>query len=236
MRHVVTPASSRGEGLLLEFRDHLSDQALRTLLARFGPDDDVASRILRETTGTGLDLADAEHRHALLTWLRSWGCRHLRRADEARSSAALRRWWRRYADALPPRRRALTDLTHRDLERIEPAYTALASLPVASRASTSGDVDVTFGDTAAAKALFAMRPHAFPPWDEPIRRSFGTARADGALYRRYVEADADAIRGASARLGIAPPDLPARLGRAASTSAKLIDEYLWLRATRGASP
>jgi hypothetical protein len=224
----------RGEALLFEFRDRLSESELRTLLSGFGPDEDVASLILRETTGNGLDLGDAAHRRALLRWLRSWGCRHLRRADEARSSGALLRWWRRYADALPPPRRALTALTRGDLERIEPAYAALASLHAASRASALGDVRVTFGDTASAKALFALRPRAFPPWDEPIRRSFGSARADGALYRRYLEANADAFRGASARLGIAPDELPSRLGRPASTPAKLIDEYLWLRATRGA--
>lgn len=230
----MTARPTPGESLLLEFRDRLSESELRALLAGFGPDEDLASRILRETTGTGLDLGHAAHRRALLTWLRSWGCRHLRRADEARSSGALLRWWRRYADALPPPRRALTALTRGDLERIEPAYTALATLHAASRASALGHVGVTFGETAAAKALFAIRPRAFSPWDEPIRRSFGRGRANGALYRHYLEANADALRGASARLGIPPEDLPSRLGRSTATPAKLIDEYLWLRATRAA--
>jgi hypothetical protein len=128
----------------------------------------------------------------------------------------------------------LTSLTRADRLRIEPAYAALASLRAASRAGATGDVAVTFGDTAAAKALFALRPNAFPPWDEPIRRAFGTARADGALFARYLEATADAVRGAGARLGTRPRTLSALLGRPASSPAKLVDEYLWLRVTRGA--
>ena len=116
---------------------------------------------------------------------------------------------------------------------IEPAYAALASLVAAGRAAADGDVAVTLGDTAAAKALFAFRPNAFPPWDEPIRRAFGTSRADGALYREYLELTAAALRGGAERLGVRVEELPDLLGHPSVTPARLIDEYLWLRITRG---
>jgi hypothetical protein len=256
---------TRGEALLLAFRDRLGDERLRRLLVAppdvgvgpaaggirdvasaappgvggtAAPVGDRATAALRLATGDDLDLGLPAHRAALLAWLRSWGCRHLRRADQRRSSAALARWWRGWSSALPPRDRSLVDLTHRDLARIEPAYAALASLRAARREGRPGGpkVDVTFGDTAAAKALHALRPLAFPPWDEPIRLAFGTARADGTLYRSYLERTADALAGRARRLGIDVDEIPARLGRPAATPARLIDEYLWLRVTRSASP
>ncbi len=162
-------------------------------------------------------------------WLRAWGCRHLRRADTGRSSAALARWWTRWSGSMPPAAVSLVELSGAELDRIEDAYAALASTVAAGRASARGEVAVAFGDTAAAKALHAIRPRAFPPWDEPIRLAFGSGRHDGALYRRYVEACADALRGCAARLGVEVEALPARLGHPSSTPPRLIDEYLWLR-------
>jgi hypothetical protein len=42
---------------------------------------------------------------------------------------------------------------------------------------------VSFGDTAAAKALYALRPRVFPPWDELIRLSFGPPGGSAAYVR-----------------------------------------------------
>lgn len=47
---------------------------------------------LKVRTGTELDLGKADHRTALPTWLRQWGCRHLNLASEATSAAALDVW------------------------------------------------------------------------------------------------------------------------------------------------
>jgi hypothetical protein len=216
--------------VLVEFRDGLDEGSLRRALEAFGTRD-AASVVLRDAVGDELDLSRRGHRESLLVWLRAWGCRHLRVADTGRSSAALARWWRRWGHALPSS--PLTEHSATHLDGIEGAYAVLASLVVAARARPAGDVSVTFGDTAAAKALYALRPRAFPPWDEPIRLAFGRARTDGALYRTYLEACADALLGCAARLGVVVDDLPALLGRPEATPARLIDEYLWLRVTRG---
>jgi len=208
----------------------LTADELRTFLA--GAGEDRASSVLRSATAEELDLSIRTHRTALLTWLRSWGCRHLRRSDTARSSAALRRWWNRWSDALPAPATSLVDLGADDLAAIGPAYAALASLRAAARASRDGEVAVAFGDTAAAKALYALRPCALPPWDEPIRLAFGRARDDGDLYVRYLVDTADALRGGAMRLDLSVNDLPAVLGRPSVTPARLIDEYLWRRVTR----
>jgi hypothetical protein len=221
-----------GSSALAAFRDALTADELRTLLA--GAAEDRASSVLGAVIGDAVDLSILAHRTALLAWLRSWGCRHLRRSDTSRSSAALLRWWSRWSDALPAPTTSLVDLGADDLAAIGPAYSALASLRAAARASSNGEVAVAFGDTAAAKALFALRPRALPPWDEPIRLAFGRASHDGDLYVRYLAETADALRGGAVRFGLAVDDVPAALGRPSITPARLIDEYLWRRITRQA--
>ncbi len=85
---------------------------------------------------------------------------------------------------------------------------------------------MSFGETAAAKALFAIRPLAFPPWDEPIRAALGLGGDAG--YRSYLEQVAGALRGLAARLEVPVSAVPAALGRPGSSPPKLVDEYLWM--------
>ncbi len=126
----------------------------------------------------------------------------------------------------------LSSLGERRLRRAEPAYEDLATSAAARRRDRGREVDVVFGDTAAAKLLYALRPQAFPPWDEPIRASFERG-GGGAAYVAYLRDTAAALRELAARLGVPVEQLPAVLGRPASTPAKLIDEYLWVRISRG---
>ena len=92
---------------------------------------------------------------------------------------------------------------------------------------------MTFGDTAAAKALFAIRPEAVPPWDDPIRRAFGWRQADADDFSRFLDGVKHALSDLSARLAIPVERLPAALGRPEGSAVKIVDEYLWMRITRG---
>jgi hypothetical protein len=196
----------------------------------------------RRALGDGVDVdhlpphADARTprgRDELLRWLRSWGCRHLRVEDNARTSRLLRVWATEWVATLP--RRSLVELSPRQVERSAAAYEALATRPAASAMRASGPVVVTFGPTASSKALYALRPQAFPPWDAPMRASLGFGHdADG--YARYLELCASGIRAIARRTGIEPSALPRALGRPGTTSARLVDEYLWLALTRGRRP
>ena len=95
------------------------------------------------------------------------------------------------------------------------------------------DVPVSFGDTAAAKALFAIRPQAVPPWDEPMRKAFGWGRVDAEEYAMFLSAVRGSLIGLALRMRIEPSALPAVLGRPESSPVKLVDEFLWVRITRG---
>lgn len=90
---------------------------------------------------------------------------------------------------------------------------------------------MAFGDTAAAKLLFALRPQVFPPWDEAIRLAFG--RPGGAdAYVRMLRLSAAALDGLAARLDVPVSNLPQVLGRPGSSPPKLVDEFLLMRITR----
>ena len=204
--------------------------ALRAFAAIAGPETSLAA--LRDATSPELDLAVRVHREALLRFLRAWGCRHLRRDDTGRSSRALASWWSRFAPPLPPATARLTDLNDEQLASLGQAYAALARSSAALRASSRGDIPVSFGDTAAAKALFAIRPQAVPPWDEPMRRAFGWGRVDAAEYATFLAAVREALDGLAERLRVEPADIPAALDRPASSPVKVVDEFLWVRITR----
>jgi len=186
---------------------------------------------LQQMSVGSLDLFNAEHRRALLRWLRAWGCRHLRLESETQTSAALLRWAERWAADLPGPHESLTDLPPEAITSAAIAWGRLSEMQAAERIRGSGTSVVRFGPTAAAKALYALRPQAFPPWDEPIRRGLGFGDTDAA-YRAFLHVVAGALRSLSARSGIAIPDLPRHVGRPDSSPPKLIDEYLWIRITR----
>jgi hypothetical protein len=205
--------------------------SLRAFEEIAGPETSLA--VLREATQPAIDLSVRAHREALLRFLRAWGCRHLRRDDTGRSSRALASWWRRSGPTLPSAAAPLTDLDDEQLAALGRAYAAFARSPAAFRASRDEDVPVSFGDTAAAKALFAIRPQAVPPWDEPMRKAFGWNRVDAEEYATFLAAVRDSLIGLALRMRIEPSALPTALGRPQSSAAKIVDEFLWIRITRG---
>ncbi len=228
------PAGEAGVTALEEFRSSLSREDIARYLAHFGTGTgvDSATQRLRSVTGGHLDLRDDGHRVALINWLRAWGCRHLRRADTGRTSEALRGWWAEWGSRLPRDQDTLTGLGEDALMVAGLAYDDLRARPAARRSVKGTDLDVAFGDTAAGKALYAIRPRAFLPWDEPIRLAFGRP-GGGAAYVRLLRLSAAALDGLARRLEVPVGDLPAVLGRPGSEPPKLVDEYLWVRITRG---
>jgi hypothetical protein len=225
---------SPGASLLDDLRADLSGEDIARYLAEFGAvaGSDSSSPRLAEATGGHVDLAIPAHRAAAITWLRAWGCRHLRRADTTRTSEALRTWWEDWGARLPGEHEALTGLGEAELALAGQAYDALRATPAARRAVKGRELDVAFGDTATAKLMFALRPQVFPPWDEAIRLAFGRP-GGGAAYVRMLRLSAAALDGLAQRLSVPVGDLSDVLGRPGSSPPKLIDEYLLIRITKG---
>jgi hypothetical protein len=225
---------SLGIAILDDFRANLSEEEIASYLADYATETsyDVSFRLLTRSTGNQLDLRRETHRVAAINWLRAWGCRHLRRTDTYRTAEALRLWWDEWGEALPGPEAALTDLTDPGLVIIEQAYDALRSAPAAGRNRKGREIDVHFGDTAAAKVMFAARPTVFLPWDDPIRLAFGW-RGGGATYVELLRLSASALDGLARRLAVSVSDLPQILHRPDSSPPKLVDEFLWVRITKG---
>jgi hypothetical protein len=218
---------------MLDLRDRSSIKDIRSTLSAFGSlvGDDRRTNELRAATGGHVDLFQSAHRDALLAWLRQWGCRHLRTADNARSSRALLAWWKRHASDIPSGRATLDGLGPRAFAKAGRAHADLAGRPAARRRHGDGEVDVTFGSTAAAKAMFALRPQVFPPWDEPMRSAFGWTGLDPSHYETFLGMSKDALDGLSKRASVHVSELPVLLGRPDSTPARIVDEFLWMELT-----
>src|SRR5215475_6932072 len=225
---------SLGQTILDDLRTNMSGEEIARYLADYGAVTgyDVSFRRLTRSTGDHLDLRSETHRVAVIDWLRAWGCRHLRRTDTDRTAEALKLWWVEWGEALPAQETALTDLTDPGLLVVEQAYDALRAAPAAGRSLKGRDIDVVFGDTAAAKVMFAARPNAFLPWDDPIRLAFGWW-GGGAAYVQLLRLSASALGGLANRLATSVSDLPEILHRPESSPPKLVDEFLWIRITKG---
>jgi hypothetical protein len=233
MSRDVALRGSRGLRAVLDLERGLDLEDLRELVRRYAiiSDYDGSLLTLRRRIGPALELEKVDHRSALLEWLRQWGCRHLSRASNTTSMAALFTWAQDWVPTLPDASQPLADLSPDDVIAAAVAYGQLAETVAGERRRATGPVDVTFGPTAATKTMYALRPNACPPWDDPIRYALGMSGNDTG-YRAYLHLVAIALKGTSDRAGVLAADLPSLVERPESSPPKLIDEYLWMRITR----
>jgi hypothetical protein len=183
-----------------------------------------------------LDPLNSGHRAALLVWLNAWGCRQFAKEYHHMASASLADWAATWFARLPGPDVRLTDMTQDQIALCAQAYEALRDRKASLKQPAVGpEFYVTFGPTGAAKTLFALRPYAYSPWDEPIRqaRRWGS---DAASFQSYLTDAASQLHALAAEANVPVSALPAFVGRPNSTPPKLIDEYNWVVFTRGCPP
>ena len=91
------------------------------------------------------------------------------------------------------------------------------------------------GPTIASKMLAPLRPALFPIWDNPIAESYGFA-LNAAGYRRYLGLMQDIARRVRRFWQSAVPleeHLKPKYRRWVAPLAKTLDEWNWIRITRG---
>ncbi len=181
---------------------------------------------LLETVKPGLDLSRADHRALLLRWLNSWGCRirYPRDGEPAPFDTGAAAWWVQWRDRLPSV--SLSRLSDDDIDAIGAAYAALAALDV----SAGPRAKRTLGPTAAAKAMYALRPDAIMPWDAAIAERLYGAR-DGVAFAEHQRRGRRWASLIAAEAATAEDELPALVGRPTISLAKLLDEYLYVTVT-----
>jgi hypothetical protein len=190
---------------------------------------DTAWLRFAEATSPAADLSLASHRDLLLRFLNAWGCRirYPRAGEAAPFDAALSAWWQSWRSALP--QVSLARLEDSDIDAIAAAYAALVTVRV-----SDGRPRRTLGPTAAAKALYALRPEAVVPWDATI--AIGTQGGrDGAAFGQHLRLCRAWAAAVIAEAGVGDSQLPALIGRPAVPLAKILDEYLYVTFTMKAS-
>jgi len=197
--------------------------------ARFGFDSALSD--FRRATRPRLDITKPGHRKALLVWLNKWGCRHIAIEHHGTASRSVAKWALDYAPTLPgPRARLWNEPSDQALDAAAEAYDGLRSARAGLGSRGSKAWPVRFGPTAAAKALYALRPDFFPPWDDAIRKRFdydGSAESFRAFLVQ-VRTDIRALQKEAATFGIGANEIQAALGRPESSLPKLIDEFYWV--------
>ncbi|MER7213319.1 MmcQ/YjbR family DNA-binding protein [Streptosporangium sp. NPDC000239] len=178
-----------------------------------------------ETTGPAADLSRAGHRAALLRWLNSWGCRirYPREGEPDLLDSGLAEWWRNRAADLPSV--SLAVLSDGEIDVLSLAYAELAALPVAT-----GRAARSLGPTAAAKALYGLRPRAVMPWDAAIAVRLHGSR-DGAAFGAHLQMGRAWARAVLQAAGTDEDTLPLLAGRPSVSLAKVLDEYLYVTIT-----
>ena len=193
---------------------------------------DASITRFREATGGRADLTRPDHRELTVVWLRQWGCRTLRVEDTAMTVEALGAWAGRWSGELHAPGTTLDALSDEQIDVAARAYGDLAGMRAAQRRHRDGLVAVRFGATAAAKALFAVRPDSLPPWDEAIRKALGYDGGAGSYRAAIVRARRE-LGEAAADAGVEIEELPALVGRPDSPPPKLVDEHDWVRFATG---
>jgi hypothetical protein len=176
----------------------------------------------------GLDLSRAEHRALLLRWLNSWGCRirYPREGEPAPFDDGLARWWKRWGPVLPEV--ALAELPDEGADALGRAYAELAAIEV-----SAGRTRRTLGPTAAAKALYALRPDTVMPWDAAIAEHLHGVR-DGAAFSAHQRLGRQWARAVAEEAGVPAGDVPGLVGARTVSLAKLLDEHLYVTVTMAA--
>ena len=191
-------------------------------------------KLLNDDTGNNIDLANPEHRHALLRWLNDWGCRHLAQDQHNVAAKSIGDWFQTKGSTLFADKKLLWELEDRELEAAARAYGTLKDMTGARRVHGGRNLEISIGATAASKVLFAIRPGALMPWDEAMRTAF-KCNGSPESYVRYLKT----IRNLALRIGdlcrnrgFQIDELPRKLGRPNSTVLALVNEYVWVTETR----
>ena len=215
----------------------LSELALACFLyAQFTDYDDSYLSFL-QVTNHHPDLANSEHRKALLIWLNRWGCRQFAIEYHELASSEILSWYNQFNSTLFDRNKNLWELTEAEINFVAQAYEALSNKRASLRKRKENTSSVSVGPTGAAKILFAIIRNALIPWDIPIRSHYGYD-SSGASYLTYlyrVKSILKELEDTCNKNGFTLAQLPKQLRRNNSTVPKLIDEYHWVTITNGCS-
>jgi hypothetical protein len=215
----------------------LSQLAFACYLYGIFTDFDESFIAFLNATNHSIDLTISEHRHQLLTWLNSWGCRQFAVEYHNLASKEISSWYNEHRSNLPRSRTNLWELTEPEFISVRTAFESLSKRKASIRKKNNNRYSVSVGPTGASKILFAIRPKALIPWDAQIRQHFkrqlNCDKDDESYiaYHREVIKMLDKLKKQCESHGLQLINLPKILNRPNSSIPKLIDEYHWVTIT-----
>jgi hypothetical protein len=170
------------------------------------------------------DLADPEHARRLRVWLNQWvrrigypGTRDDGFAD------FLATWWNGFKDASPPEDKRLAVLSGADLQAVSSAYGDLRIRPavISKPAGAAG-----WEPPPLETAVFRPPLYTVTAWDKAISIRTGEGRDQMAFLSHLTVCRgwAVSLEAEGVEVGLEPTMIGPRLGRPASSEAKLIGE------------
>jgi hypothetical protein len=123
----------------------------------------------------------------------------------------------------------LAELSDDEIDAIADAFADLSAAAVAVDARGH---DRTMGPTAAAKCLYALRPHSVMPWDLRIAQRLHGGR-DRDAFTAHLRLGRRWAQDLLTTTGHDETVLLTGLDRSGATLAKVLDEYCYLRYTAG---
>lgn len=198
-----------------------------------------------------VDLGVEQHARDLIKlFLNPWQCRlpnpdkrehdpekrRLIRERSKRMCSELAAWWERYAERLPKVESRLCEAEDDEIEACLEPFEALCDVRIANEVNYKRKY---FGDVAASKTLYILRPHFFVPWDNAIQATL-RYRDCGRFYVRYLKRGRDRLieLDASFRESGVPGSGLDRLlshelaGQQSCTAAELLNKFYWASVPR----
>jgi hypothetical protein len=194
---------------------------------------------LLKATNSQIDIRIDGHRFALLRWLNSWGCRQFAIRYHDLASEGIRMWYEEFGDVIFSRDKTLLELSDSDISLIGTAYENLSQKTASRREIRKGvESNVMVGSTGASKILFALRPSALAPLDDPVRKKLKLDSSANPYinYLGVIKSILEELGEACERNGYSLSDLPNLVGRPNSSLVKLVDECFWVTISRKCPP
>jgi hypothetical protein len=165
-----------------------------------------------------------------MQFLNAWRCR-IPEKNFPTLKERLQQWATLWISQLPDASRDIRSLNESERAKVGASYEQLLNL----------GAGLNFQDTAAAKTLHALRPHALPIWDAAIKGWFIdkrglSRRSAGHTYSDFLHHVAEEISDLEVdvlRLGYSLSDMSQLVHGYGGSLVKLVDEYYWVTVTDG---
>lgn len=185
-----------------------------------------------------LNLGLKKDQKKILKFLNEWGCRQFAIEYHDVAAKSLQNWFKKFEQALPKYNQKLIHQSEKKIKSYETLFDELMNSDASTKICNNKDIVNHIGPVGAAKTLFAIRKHSFPPWDNPIIKKLKISKNGAGYcdYLLYVKKELLKLEKHCNSINIDIMCIPSILNREHASLVKIVDEYLWLTITQACEP